>query len=299
MATIGKFIDQNKLPHLLFYGPPGTGKTSTVLACAKKLYGHDQYKSMILELNASDARGIDVVRDQIVTFASTRVMFASGYKLIILDEADSMTQPAQAALRRVMEKYTRNVRFCIICNYVSKIIPAIQSRCTRFRFAPLSMAQIEPRLKYIADKENVDLHDDGLKAILRLSKGDMRRALNILQSVKSGYEAATEVAVYSCTGQPLPADIEKIFAWLLEQDFQTAYDNIQQMKLMKGLALQDLVTELYMFVRYTEFPRSTKVFILDQLSKIEQRLNSGCDEKIQLSGLVAAFQAGKEMALAV
>ena len=132
IGTITKLIDAGKLPHLMLYGPPGTGKTSTILACAHKLYGK-HFSSMVLELNASDDRGIDVVREQIKEFASTRQMFSSAPKLIVLDEADNMTNPAQFALRRVIEKFTRNARFCIICNYASKIIPALQSRCTRFR----------------------------------------------------------------------------------------------------------------------------------------------------------------------
>jgi replication factor C subunit 3/5 len=154
ISTIMRFVDEKRLPHLLLYGPPGTGKTSLVLALARQMYGTLNYKSMILELNASDDRGIDVIREQIITFAGTKQMFNSGIiKLIILDEADSMTQPAQAALRRVIEKYTKNVRFCIICNYVSKIIPAIQSRCTKFRFGPLEREQMSRRLKHVINSE--------------------------------------------------------------------------------------------------------------------------------------------------
>ncbi|KAG5459230.1 MAG: P-loop containing nucleoside triphosphate hydrolase protein [Olpidium bornovanus] len=192
-SVVQRFMDENRLPHLLFYGPPGTGKTSTVLACAKRLYG-PQWKTMVLEvravvtkssfptaeraatatalsaaavqLNASDDRGIDVVREQIRNFASTRKMFSSGFKMIILDEADSMTQAAQTALRRgsgsvirlaVIEKFTRNVRFCLICNYVSKIIPALQSRCTRFRFAPLEREQVMSRLDHVIESERYNI----------------------------------------------------------------------------------------------------------------------------------------------
>ena len=144
LKTIKRFMDENRLPHLLLYGPPGTGKTSTILACARQLYKGKEFNSMVLELNASDDRGIGVVRNQIMNFASTRTIFSKGFKLIILDEADAMTKDAQNALRRVMEKFTENVRFCLICNYLTKIIPAIQSRCTRFRFGPLTTTQMKP-----------------------------------------------------------------------------------------------------------------------------------------------------------
>lgn len=180
---------------------------------------------MILELNASDDRGIDVVREQIKNFASTRNIYSSGFKLIVLDEADAMTNQAQAALRRVIEKYTRNVRFCIICNYVSKIIPAIQSRCTRFRFAPLGIEQIDSRLHTIIDAEGVNLTADGKKALLRLSKGDMRRALNILQACHAAYDRIDESAIYNCTGHPEPKVIDRIAKWMLTEEYTTAYNS--------------------------------------------------------------------------
>lgn len=152
ISTLNRLINAQKLPHLLFYGPPGTGKTSMIIAIARRLYGKN-YGSMVLELNASDDRGIDVVRNQIKEFAGTKKLFSQGVKLIILDEADSMTNDAQFSLRRVIEKYTKNARFCLICNYVSKIIPALQSRCTRFRFAPLDESQVSGRVKHIAELE--------------------------------------------------------------------------------------------------------------------------------------------------
>ncbi|KAJ1912137.1 Subunit of heteropentameric Replication factor C (RF-C) [Tieghemiomyces parasiticus] len=266
--TVQRFIDENKLPHLLFYGPPGTGKTSTILACARRLYG-THYKSMTLELNASDDRGIDVVRDQIVNFASTREIFSAGFKLIVLDEADAMTQAAQAALRRVIEKYTRNVRFCIICNYVSKITPAIQSRCTRFRFAPLQPDQVEDRLRQIVQAEGVRLTDSGERAILRLSNGDMRRTLNILQACHSAFDIVDELAVYTCTGSPLPQDIEKIAGWMLNEEFSVAYNHISKLRTDKGLALQDIATELLTYINTIQFPQAVRVYLLDKLAEIE------------------------------
>ncbi|KAL8692188.1 MAG: hypothetical protein Q9224_004009, partial [Gallowayella concinna] len=192
LATINKFIDSNRLPHLLLYGPPGTGKTSTILALARRIYGHKNMRQMVLELNASDDRGIDVVREQIKTFASTKQIFStapstdtaaiSSFKLIILDEADAMTSTAQMALRRIMEKYTANTRFCIIANYTHKLSPALLSRCTRFRFSPLKEPDIRRLVDRVIEEENVNIQEEATASLVRLSKGDMRRALNVLQA---------------------------------------------------------------------------------------------------------------------
>jgi replication factor C subunit 3/5 len=192
LATINKFVDSNRLPHLLLYGPPGTGKTSTILALARRIYGSENLRQMVLELNASDDRGIDVVREQIKTFASTKQIFTlgasasrsgiAGFKLIILDEADAMTNTAQMALRRIMEKYTANTRFCIIANYSHKLSPALLSRCTRFRFSPLKERDIRVLVDKVIEEENVKITADATESLVRLSKGDMRRALNVLQA---------------------------------------------------------------------------------------------------------------------
>ncbi|KAJ3188825.1 Replication factor C (RF-C) subunit [Gaertneriomyces sp. JEL0708] len=294
ISTISRFIQENRLPHLLFYGPPGTGKTSTILAMARRLYG-PRWKSMTLELNASDERGIDVVREQIKTFASTKKMFSSGFKLIILDEADAMTQVAQNALRRIVEKYTRNVRFCFICNYASKIIPALQSRCTRFRFAPLAEDQIRTRLDHVLERERVNITDDGRKALLKLSLGDMRRALNILQSTHAAFPQVDENSVYLCTGSPLPSDISQITDWLLNSEFTHAYTSIQKLRTDRGLALSDIITEVHGVLETIEMPSPVKITLLDQLAEIEYNLSTGCTEKIQLGSLVGSFKLGTDL----
>lgn len=225
ITILNKLIESNKLPHLLFHGPPGTGKTSTILACARKMYG-ENFKSMVLELNASDDRGIDVVRDQIKEFAGTKKLFSSGVKLVILDEADAMTNDAQSALRRVVEKYTTNTRFCMICNYVNKIIPALQSRCTRFRFAPLRPEQITGRLQDVVDAEQVEITEGGKTALLQLACGDLRRVLNLLQSAAMAYPRITEEAVYLTAGAAMPAVIDDTYQSLLNDDFDKAYKKI-------------------------------------------------------------------------
>ncbi|ESO97856.1 hypothetical protein LOTGIDRAFT_152961 [Lottia gigantea] len=293
--TISKFVKEERLPHLLFYGPPGTGKTSTILAVAKQIYSPKEFNSMVLELNASDDRGIGIVRGQILSFASTRTIFKSGFKIVILDEADAMTNDAQNALRRVIEKFTENTRFCIICNYLSKIIPALQSRCTRFRFGPLTTDQMVPRLEYVIAQEAIKVSSDGMKACVTLAQGDMRKALNILQSTSMAYDEVNEDNVYTCVGHPLRRDIESIVNWILNENFTTAYKNLLEIKTAKGLALQDVLSEIHQYVHRIELPMKVKLHLLEKMADIEYRLASGTSEKIQMSSMIAAFQSARNL----
>ena len=196
------------MPHLLFHGPPGTGKTSCMIAIAKEIYGAKYYRNMTLELNASDDRGINVVRDQIKSFCSTQQLMSRGVKLVILDECDSMTSAAQFALRRskwddklinnclVVEKYSKTTRFCLICNYVAKIIPALQSRCTRFRFGPLNDQSVSIKLDEVCKSEEILLDDEASAAIVRLAGGDMRKVLNILESCSMAHREISTTNIY-------------------------------------------------------------------------------------------------------
>ncbi|KAG6526215.1 hypothetical protein ZIOFF_016197 [Zingiber officinale] len=332
--TIDRLTSENRLPHLLLYGPPGTGKTSTILAVARKLYGA-QYKNMILELNASDDRGIDVVRQQIQNFASARSLSfgtKSTVKLVLLDEADAMTKDAQFALRRVIEKHTKSTRFALICNHVNKIIPALQSRCTRFRFAPLDSSNIRERLEHVIKAEGyaklshnlhltgilfrLDVDQGGLTSLVRLSNGDMRKALNILQSTHMSSQHINEEAVYLCTGNPMPKDIEQIAYWLLNESFKSAFNYISDVKMKKGLALVDIVREVTMFVFKIKMPPTIRVKLINDLADIEPiktfivltwgssscialadtglsvlryRLSFACNDKLQLGSLISTF----------
>lgn len=277
------------MPHLLLYGPPGTGKTSTVLALARKLNG-ENYQSATLELNASDDRTISVVREKIKTFASSKKMFNSGIKLIILDEADAVTSEAQSALRRIMEKYSKNTRFCLICNHVNKISPAIQSRCTRFRFGPLQDSQVTMRLSEIIKFEGINISDEGIKAVLHLGAGDMRRNLNILQAAHMAFpNGIDEHAVYSCTGNPLPSDIREIVECMLNMDFQTSFNAISKIKLEKGYALQDIITNVHSILTLIKLDTDSRIILYKQMAEIEYSLSSGSSEKLQLSALIGAF----------
>ncbi|CAJ1974234.1 unnamed protein product [Sphenostylis stenocarpa] len=279
--TIDKLTTENRLPHLLLYGPPGTGKTSTILAVARKMYGPN-FHSMILELNASDDRGIDVVRQQIQDFASTQSLsfgVKSSVKLVLLDEADAMTKDAQFALRR-------------------GIIPALQSRCTRFRFAPLDAIHVTERLKHVIEAEGLDVQDDGLVAIVRLCNGDMRKALNTLQSTNMATQKITEEAVYLCTGNPLPKDIEQISYWLLNEQFADSFKRIDEMKTRKGLALVDIIREVIMFVFKIKMPSAVRVQLMNDLADIEYRLSFGCNDKLQLGSVIASFTRARSALVA-
>lgn len=235
-----RFVQEGRLPHLLFYGPPGTGKTSTAVSLASDIFGRSR-SGMVLELNASDERGIGVVREQIKTFAATKTLnFKSGndagnhaanntnnnFKIIILDECDAMTGAAQNALRRVMERYVRNVRFILICNYVGQIIPALQSRCTRFRFSPLPEPVLRQQVTQVASLEHIVVDPRAAQAVIRLAHGDMRRILNVLQAAAAAAARTariTEEIVYGVTAAPLPADLDRLFRTLLDQtDYSSA-----------------------------------------------------------------------------
>ena len=249
VCVVQRFVNQGSLPHLLLHGPPGTGKTSTILACARKLYSPAQFHGMVLELNASDDRGIGIVRGDILNFAESRPVFSKGFKLVILDEADAMTNDAQNALRRIMEKYTSITRFCLICNYMTKIIPALQSRCTRFRFAPLKPEQIIPRLDHIIREEKLKCTEDAKKSLISLADGDMRRVINTLQSTAMAFDKViTQDNVHKCCGQPTTQDIEEIFSVLTDdsKDIKDVCDFILDLQNDKGLALQDLISRLHL-----------------------------------------------------
>ncbi|KAH7627225.1 P-loop containing nucleoside triphosphate hydrolase protein [Sordaria sp. MPI-SDFR-AT-0083] len=324
LATINKFVDSNRLPHLLLYGPPGTGKTSTILALARRIYGTANMRQMVLELNASDDRGIDVVREQIKTFASTKQIFTlgssasrsglAGFKLIILDEADAMTSTAQMALRRIMEKYTANTRFCIIANYSHKLSPALLSRCTRFRFSPLKEKDIRVLVDKVIEEENVQIMPDATDALVKLSKGDMRRALNVLQAChasstplqpKDGPKVAekdivretiTIQTIYNCVAAPPPDAIKKILSTLLStSDVTTCLSTINTLKVSQGLALADIITALSEEIVKLEVKPQVMITWLDALANIEHRVASGAGEMIQTGAVVGAIRNGVEL----
>lgn len=294
VKTLDRFIDDGRLPHLLFYGPPGTGKTSTVLAMAKKIYGEKHYKLMILELNASDDRGIDVVRDKVKSFASTMQIFNRGFKLIILDEADSMTNVAQNALRRIIEKYTKNARFVILANYAHKLNPALLSRCTRFRFQPLEESAIKARVEHVCHEESLKVEDDAIAALMALSKGDMRKSLNVLQSCQAALDspsdAVTKEMVYECIGNANPDDINALLDLVLREDFATSYHYFEKLTREKGLAIIDILGGFVEILGGYTLKSETRAEILKGLAEIEYGISKGGNVKIQSSAVIGCIK---------
>jgi replication factor C subunit 3/5 len=252
---------------------------------------------MTLELNASDDRGIDVVRERIKSFCSTQQLMSKGLKLVILDECDSMTNAAQFALRRIVEKYTKNVRFCLICNYVSKIIPALQSRCTRFRFGPLDDASVLGKLNEVARAEQLNLQEGADKAIVSLSGGDMRKVLNILESCGLAYKDIPLTKIYEVTGRPSPADIKTIYTSLTTDDFSKAMKNIWNLCREKSLAIEDIIRDIHLEVMQTKLPDQMKMFLINRLSEIEYRLAQGSNERVQASSFIGAFVEVRTLAI--
>lgn len=300
VGTVRRFIEEGQLPHLLFYGPPGTGKTSTVVALAREIYGKN-YSNMVLELNASDDRGIDVVRNQIKDFASTRQIFSKGFKLIILDEADAMTNAAQNALRRIIEKYTKNTRFCILANYAHKLTPALLSRCTRFRFQPLPTEALERRMNKVLSNEHLKMTTSAKEALLKLSRGDMRRVLNVLQACKATLdkpleEEITDDTIYDCCGAPRPADLETILESILKDDWTTAYYTLNRVRGAKGLALIDLIEGFVDILESYELKsQEARISMLTQLSDIEYAISRGDNDRIQGSAVIGVIKNGFEI----
>jgi replication factor C subunit 2/4 len=308
--SLRKAIEQKSLPHLIFYGPPGTGKTSTILAAARELFGAD-YKSRVMELNASDERGIAVVRTKIKGFAqlavgSTSAKAASSeassastpppYKLIVLDEADSMTADAQSALRRTMETYSKVTRFCIICNYISRLIPPIASRCAKFRFKPLPQEAMVARLQQISTVEGVDISEEGLNELMTQSEGDMRRAIQMLQSLHQLHGARIEPqSVHDISGA-LPRNlVSRVFSVCRAQNFD-AMDALVSELLADGYPAAQLCSQM-LEALLTEgggaaaaagdLSSSQKAQIAVQLALVDKNLVDGADEYLQLANLFA------------
>ncbi len=280
------YVASRNMPHLLLTGPAGTGKTTCSLALAKEMFG-TEWKGNFIELNASDERGIDVVRGKIKEFARTAPLGDADFKIIFMDEADALTNDAQAALRRTMEKYSGICRFILSCNYSSKIIDPIQSRCAVFRFKPLTVDDVGGFLNMIVEKENIDITEDAVKGLIHVARGDMRRAVNSLQVAASLGKKIDLDIIYQTTGMANPEAIKEMMNTALSGDFIKARDKLDDIMITFGLSGQDVIKQIHSAVFEMPITDREKVKMVEKVGEVEFRIVEGSNERIQLEALLA------------
>jgi replication factor C small subunit len=281
------FVIEKNIPHLLLVGPAGVGKTTSILALAQDLYG-SKYRNYVLELNASDERGINVIRNKVKNYARTSTMASPiSFKIIIMDEADHLTRDAQHALRRTMEVYTKTARFCLIGNYSESIIDPIQSRCSVFRYGSLEEGDIRDRLTLIAKKENLQIVDEGLDALFQASGGDLRKAINMLQAASANGELVDDISVYSLLGSIRPDRVQTMIQLALDGKFLESREALRDILINQGLAPEDIIRITYREVmRHKSLTEQMKVRLSDIIGEVDYRLTQGSRPEIQLSTLL-------------
>ncbi|PKL72627.1 MAG: replication factor C small subunit [Methanobacteriales archaeon HGW-Methanobacteriales-2] len=291
IQRLKQYINEESMPNLMFTGPAGVGKTTTAIALAKAMLG-EYWKQNFLELNASDARGIETVRKDIKSFCRLKAVGAP-FRIIFLDEVDNMTKDAQHALRREMEMYTKTSSFVLSCNYSSKIIDPIQSRCAIFRFAPIKGHQVIKRLEIIAKAEKVNYAPGTLESIVYFAEGDMRRAVNILQSTSSMGEEVTEETVHDVVSKAKPKDVRRIVNLALDGDFMDARDLLREVMVVQGTSGEDMVTQVYQEVSKMSMDdlisSENYINLVEHIGEYDFRIREGANPRIQLEALLTKF----------
>jgi len=280
------FGAQGNVPNIIIAGPPGIGKTTSILCLARQMLG-ESYRQGVMELNASNDRGIDVVRNKIKMFAQQKVTLPPGrHKIIILDEADSMTTGAQQALRRTMELYSKTTRFALACNQSDKIIEAIQSRCAVLRYTKLTDSQVLERLLEICEKEKVPTNDEGMEAIVFTAQGDMRQAINNLQSTYAGFGFVNPGNVFKVCDEPHPLLIKEMLTHCTTANIDAAYKIIEHLWRM-GYSADDIITNIFRVVKNVEMAEFLKLEFIKEIGYTHMRIAEGVNSLMQMSGLLA------------
>ncbi len=286
VKRVKSFVDQKNMPHILFAGPSGVGKTSLSLVIAKKLFG-DEWHNNFLELNASDERGIDVIRVKVKDFARTRSIGNVPFKIIYLDECDALTKEAQQALRRTMENYTQTCRFILSCNYSSKIIDPIQSRCAIFRFKPIHKKDLKIIIDKIAKQENLKIDEKAKTTVIEMSEGDCRRLENILQSSAAMNKHITEDLLYSLVSIAKPKEVNEVLKFALNNKFKEARDKLLDVMLNHGLSGIDIIKQIQKELLNLDIDNRKKMELIDECGEAEFRITEGSDEFLQLEAFLA------------
>jgi replication factor C small subunit len=288
VARVKAFVQQKNMPHQLYSGPAGVGKSTLAIVAAKKLFG-SEWRQNFLELNASDERGIDIVRVKVKDFARTKAIGDVPFKIIFLDECDALTREAQQALRRTMENYTSTCRFILSCNYSSKIIDPIQSRCAVFRFRPIDRKDLHLIIDRITKEEHLKISDKAKEALIDVSEGDCRRLENVMQSCTAISKNITEDLVYSLASVAEPKEVKEILSLAVENKFVEARNKLLETMLNYGLSGLDIIKQIQKQILDLEIDNRTKMLLVEKCGETEFRMTEGSDEFIQLEALLAQF----------
>ncbi|MEW6722105.1 MAG: replication factor C small subunit [Candidatus Micrarchaeota archaeon] len=292
VSSLKAFVKARNMPNMLFSGPPGVGKTTCCLALARELYG-EQMPGNFLELNASDDRGIDIVRGKIKDFARSVSLGDAPFKLIFLDEGDALTADAQQALRRTMEANSSVTRFIISANYSSRIIEPIQSRCAVFRFQPISEHDMAKTLSHVVTSEKLKADEKAFAAIYYVCEGDMRRALNVLQGCAMHSHHVTEELVHRISSRATPKEVKEMMRLALEGKFLEARENLDKLIITYGLSGEDILLQVYRELGKMEIAEKQRLKLIEIVGEYNFRLVQGANERIQMEAMLAQFGTAK------